>query len=249
MLRDDQPGEERAQVAAAACGVDREVARGDDHEHGDRSADSRQIPSRRVEMASARTTPKADAQARSRCRDRSGSRRTGAASEPSPSITNAANASASTAPVTSLSADSAMIVCATFGSDPHALEERDQDRRIGRREGGADEEARLDRDVEGDAATATGDDAVIITPGIASSPSPIATGLRTSSREPEAAVEEDHRDAEGQEDLDRRSSRAAGRAASGTSGPSSAPAASEHDHARDAEEAGDELGDEPGRQA
>ena len=76
--------------------------------------DSRQIPSLRVEIATASTTPRAAPSTVERPRSTRNSP-SGEASDPSPSITNAARARASTAPVTSLSADSAMIVCATLG--------------------------------------------------------------------------------------------------------------------------------------
>ena len=96
------------------------------------------------------------------------------------SSTTPASASASTAPVGSLRADSAMIVCEIFGRRPDPLEERDEDRRIGGREHRADQEAGRERQAEGRRGDEPGrSSAVMITPGTTSSPSPTATRLRT----------------------------------------------------------------------
>ena len=83
------------------------------------------------------------------------------------------------------------------------------------------------------------------TPGTARSPRPTRTGRRTLEREPEAAVEEDHRDAEREEDL--HGDGVGGQVDRiGDLGPEQRADHEEHDHPRHAQEAGDELGAETG---
>jgi hypothetical protein len=84
------------------------------------------------------------------------------------------------------------------------------------------------------------------TPGIARSPRPTATG-RSAEREPEPAVEEDHRDAERQEDLNadgvERELELADRV-----GPQQRAGPDQHEHPWNPQDPRHELGDEPGRE-
>ena len=206
--------------------------------------DSREIPSRRVEMATARASPKAIPRQVDRARSTTNSPN-GDVSDPSPSITKEASASVRTAPVTSLSADSAMIVCVTFARTRRRSKSGMRIAgSVGARTAPISRPASSGRS-KATAATAPVTTAVIKTPGIARRPRPSATGRRTREREPEPAVEEDHRDAECQEQLDadrveRQVERIQG------IGPEQRSRGDEHDHARNAEEARHELGGEPG---
>ena len=145
--------------------------------------DSRQIPSLRVEMVTARTTPRAAPRTVEMPRSIRKSPN-GEASDPSPSITNEASASASTAPVTSFSADSAITVCTTLARIRMCSK---SGIRIAGSVGARAAPMRRPASKgmsKATAATVPVTNAVIRTPGIASRPSPTTTGRRTSSESP-----------------------------------------------------------------
>ena len=142
------------------------------------AADSLQIPVRRLDTVADRTipntTPSAVEMARSTTKFFSGS-----VTDALPLRTTPAKASASTAPVGSLSADSAMIVCATFGRNRNRSNS-------GMRMAGSvgASAAPISSPVESGrpkatAATLPVIPAVRITPGTTSMSRPIATLLRT----------------------------------------------------------------------
>ena len=177
-VADDQPGEERAEVAASPRGVDREVANRDDGDDGDRGRllpdagspvgdderehDPEDDPEHRRDAEVLRGSR---GRAR-RARRRRSRRRRRARARARPRSRRSAPTRRST-------------VCSIFWRMPMRVEERDQDRRIGGREHGADQEPRREREVEGERRDVPVTSAVMTTPGTASRPSPTATRLRT----------------------------------------------------------------------
>ena len=130
-------------------------------------------------------------------------------------------------------------------SDAEALEERDEDRRIRRCENRADQQARFEREVEGDRGDGAGHERGDHDSRDRQESEAERDRSKDREREPEPSVEEDHRDAECQEQLDadrveRQVERVQG------IGSEQRSRGDEHDHARNAEEARDELGDEAG---
>ena len=113
--------------------------------------------------------------------------------------TTPAKTRASTAPVASLSADSAMAVCSIFWRIPIRSK---SGMRIAGSVGATtpDEKPRRPRHVERERGDRAGDERRDQDPGIASRPRPIATRLRPR-RELEPAVEEDEGHAERQKEL------------------------------------------------
>jgi len=142
--------------------------------------DSRQIPARRLEIVAASSTPATIPITVLIARSTTNSL-TGVAIELSPVSRTPASASASTAPVGSLNADSATTVCATFG---RRRERTNNGIRIagsvGARTAPISNAAVHERSNATWAVTPT--IAVVrITPGITSIPSPTQTGRRTAS--------------------------------------------------------------------
>jgi hypothetical protein len=136
-----------------------------------------------VEIATASATPNAAPSPVDSARSSRNSP-SGLAIESSCSTTKAATESARTAPVTSLSADSATIVCLTFG-----LTRRRSKSGIRMAGSVGARTAPIRRPTangtsKARAATAPVASAVTTTPGIASSPSPRATGRRTLTKRP-----------------------------------------------------------------
>ncbi len=200
-VADDQPGEERAQVATAAGRVDREVADRDDGDDRDRR---RLAPDARAPIRDDEREQDAEADPE-RGRDPEllrGSRRRASAPTRRPPMTTPASTSASTAPVASLSADSAIAVCSIFWRSPIRSK---SGMRIAGSVGASTAPMRSPVDhgtSKASAAIEPATSAVRTTPGIASSPRPIATRLRTRVESWRPAVEEDERHAERQEELD-----------------------------------------------
>ncbi len=127
------------------------------------------------------------------------------------------------------------------------LEERDEDRGVGRGEDGADEEADLQRHVEGEGGDAAGDERRDQHAGDREQAEADDDRTQDGEREAQAAVEEDQRDAERQEDLDRyRVERQLEQV--GDIGPEHGARGEQDDHPRDPQEARDHLRDEPGRE-
>ena len=117
-------------------------------------------------------------------------------------MTTPASTSASTAPVASLSADSAIAVCSTFWRSPMRSK---SGIRIAGSVGAstAPMSSPVDNGTSNaSAATEPVDERGDHTPGTASSPRPIATRLSTRVESCRPAVEEDERHAERQEELD-----------------------------------------------
>ena len=145
MLPTTRPGEERAQVAAPARRVERhvEIATTASTAIG---AESRQMPARWLEIVAessdAGEEPEHGAERRGRRSEVADGRPSGGV----PAEHDPASASASTAPVGSLRADSATTVWATLRRSRDADEQRDEDRRVRRRQHRADEQALGQRD-------------------------------------------------------------------------------------------------------
>ena len=127
------------------------------------------------------------------------------------------------------------------------LEERDEDRRIRRGEDRADEEAHLEGHVESHRGDRAGHEGRDEDAGNRQQAEAGDDRAEDCEREAEPAVEEDHRDAERQENLDRdRVEREVEQV--GDVGAEHGTGGQEHDHARNPEEPGHDLGDEAGRE-
>ena len=85
-----------------------------------------------------------------------------------------------------------------LGADAQALEERDENGGVGGGEDGADEQARLDREVERERCDGARDQRSQQDAGHDEEPDAHGHGPEHAEREPESAVEENHRDPEGQ---------------------------------------------------
>ena len=131
--------------------------------------------------------------------------------------------------------------------DAQALEERDEDRRIGRCEHGPDQEAGLERDAEDPGGGNADDESGEKDARDGEEAEADADPSEERERELEAAVEEDEGDAEREEELDadrveRKVDEIEGMRAEHDAG------GVKHDHARQAQHAGEELGDEARRE-
>ena len=208
--------------------------------------DSRQIPSLRVEIATASTTPESSSQRRREAEiDEELAERGGERSLALDHERRQGQREHGAGDVVERGLRDDRL--SHLGADPHVLEERDEDRRVGRGEDRADEEAHLEGHVESDRGDRAGHEGRDEDAGDRQQAEAGDDRAEDGEREAEPAVEEDHRDAERQEDLDRdrveREVEQVGdvRAEHGAGGQ-------EDDHARDPEEAGDDLGDEAGRE-
>ena len=137
-----------------------------------------------------------------------------------------------------------MIVCETFGAKAETLEERNQDRRIGRREHGADEQPRRQRQAERERRDRARNERREHDPGHCEEREPDRDPAQDPGRQLQPAVEEDERHPERQQKLrshrvewnvdgvrDRR--------------PEQHAREQKHEHPRNSREVGDELADEP----
>jgi hypothetical protein len=242
---DDEARDERAQVAASAREVDGEVAARHDEQDGDRG----------------RLPPDPRSPLRDRERQDDAEEDPEARGDPEVEDELAERLGQGAVPLEDERCDGERehraggVVQGRLGHDrlrdlrpqAHPLEERDENRRVGRREHCPDQEAGLDWDVERECRRRARDERGDEHARDGEQPEADGDRAQDGERQPEPAVEEDHGDAEGQEDLD--GDRLEGQVERASDvGAEQGPRADEHDHAWDAQNAGQELRPEARRQ-
>ena len=238
---DDETGEERAEVAAPTREVGREVADRDDSDDSDRS---RLLPDagtpvrhhERQQDPEPDPEHRRDAEILQEVDDRPGHRGIAA-------LDDADEHEREDGPggvVQSRLRDGRLL---DLLANPDAVEERDQDRRIGGRDDGPEEQPRRERDVERDRRDRTGHERGDHDPGHREQADPDGDAAEHADRELQPAVEEDERHTERQEELGaRRVERDVDGA--GDRRPEQRPAEEEDEHARRADRVRDELAHE-----